>query len=234
MSPSDMAGTVPPVDPQVGHRRPTIGGVHPRWPSPRALLVAVLAAAAVLGVSWAWASKGIGTWELDVVEVASAAADPVWWLLWPVMQLGTVVGVVVVGGALWWTERRPAPVVMVVAAAVLARTTADVGKDVMGRARPPAERVTELREAADGFGYPSSHTATAAAIAVAAWPWLSDRARVVLVTLAALVGLARIVGGVHLPLDIVGGAAIGVLAGAAVLAATRAVLDRRAHDPHGA
>src|SRR4029453_13412569 len=61
------------------------------------------------------------------------------------------------------------------------------------------------------------HRAVAVALATVASPFLGRRARRVAWTLAGLVCVARIYVGSHLPLDVVGGAALGWAAGALVL-----------------
>lgn len=68
----------------------------------------------------------------------------------------------------------------------------------------------------DPFGnaYPSAHTAVTVALVTALWPWLSRLQRVVGVALALLVALNRLYIGAHWPVDVVGGAAVGLLAGA--------------------
>jgi glycosyltransferase 2 family protein len=63
----------------------------------------------------------------------------------------------------------------------------------------------------------SGHSAVAVALATVASPFLGRRARRVAWTLAALVCVARIYVGSHLPFDVVGGAALGWAAGALVL-----------------
>jgi undecaprenyl-diphosphatase len=68
-----------------------------------------------------------------------------------------------------------------------------------------------------GLGYVSGHSAVAVALATVASPFLGRRARRVAWTLAALVCVARIYVGSHLPFDVVGGAALGWAAGALVL-----------------
>jgi undecaprenyl-diphosphatase len=64
-------------------------------------------------------------------------------------------------------------------------------------------------------GFPSDHALVGFAVAGAlfAWRW---KAGVAAVFAALLIGLARIFVGVHWPLDIVGGAAIGIVAGGLV------------------
>jgi glycosyltransferase 2 family protein len=68
-----------------------------------------------------------------------------------------------------------------------------------------------------GLGYVSGHAAVAVSLATVASPFLGRRARRVAWTLAGLVCVARIYVGSHLPLDVVGGAALGWAAGALVL-----------------
>jgi undecaprenyl-diphosphatase len=66
---------------------------------------------------------------------------------------------------------------------------------------------------ASGNGYPSGHAAVAAAIVAALVPWVGHRTRTALWLIAASVAFARIFFGVHLPLDVVGGAGIGLIFG---------------------
>ena len=65
-----------------------------------------------------------------------------------------------------------------------------------------------------GRAYPSAHTAVAVAVVAALWPWMSRAQRVAGLAIAVLVPLNRIYIGAHWPVDVVGGAAIGLLAAA--------------------
>jgi undecaprenyl-diphosphatase len=64
-----------------------------------------------------------------------------------------------------------------------------------------------------GNAYPSAHTAMVVAAVSALWPWMRWPQRIVSLAFAALVALHRIYIGAHWPIDVVGGAAIGLLAG---------------------
>jgi hypothetical protein len=77
------------------------------------------------------------------------------------------------------------------------------------RGRPPA------RPEQRGLGYPSGHAAVAATLYVVAAPHLRSRWRAGLAALTSGVGLARIYVGAHLPLDVLGGVALGAALGAA-------------------
>ena len=70
--------------------------------------------------------------------------------------------------------------------------------------------------AALGRGYVSGHAAVVTLLVTLTWPYLSRNGRIVAVALAVAVCLARVYVGAHLPLDIVGGAALGLAVGGAV------------------
>ena len=62
--------------------------------------------------------------------------------------------------------------------------------------------------------YPSAHTALLVAAVCALWPWMRWPHRVVGVAIAVLVACNRIYVGAHWPVDVLGGFAIGMFAGA--------------------
>lgn len=78
------------------------------------------------------------------------------------------------------------------------------------------DNVNILGDPAGGLGYVSGHSAVAVALATVSSPYLRRRARRVAWALAAAVCLARMYVGAHLPLDVLGGAALGWAAGALV------------------
>jgi undecaprenyl-diphosphatase len=96
---------------------------------------------------------------------------------------------------------------------------AKVVKRLVGRGRPDGlmPRVRVRGRAATGEGFLSGHAGIATALATAAMPMYPDL-RLPLAGLAATVGVARIYVGAHLPLDVVGGAALGLTVDAAVTA----------------
>ena len=81
------------------------------------------------------------------------------------------------------------------------------------------------RDAA-GLGYLSGHAGVVVALVSAALPHLRGRGRVLALAAVPTVGLARLYVGAHLPLDVLGGAALGVAADAGAALAVQA-LDRR-------
>jgi undecaprenyl-diphosphatase len=63
-----------------------------------------------------------------------------------------------------------------------------------------------------GNAFPSAHTAIAVAMVAALWPWMDRKRRAVGATLAVVVATNRIYIGAHWPLDVIGGAAAGMVA----------------------
>lgn len=79
-----------------------------------------------------------------------------------------------------------------------------------------------------GNAYPSAHSAAAVAIVAGIWPWTQWPQRLVGVSAATLVALNRLYIGAHWPIDLVGGAALGMLAASSAwLIAARWPIDRR-------
>jgi membrane-associated phospholipid phosphatase len=91
-------------------------------------------------------------------------------------------------------------------------------KDIVQRGRPEA-LIADVQEremfASGSLGYPSGHVAVAAALTVVVTPYLHGRWRLVPAALAVIVCLGRLYVGAHVPLDLVGGAALGMSAGCA-------------------
>jgi undecaprenyl-diphosphatase len=146
-------------------------------------------------------------------------------LVWPVMQLGNVLVVPASALAAAAVRRWRLSVELLVAGAGT-YLTAKVVKGVWPRPRPQRllDEVVIRGEEALGRGFVSGHAATLTALAVVAWPWLGRRARVAVLVLVAVVCLTRVYVGAHLPLDVVGGAGLGL----ALAGLVRLVLGRPA------
>jgi membrane-associated phospholipid phosphatase len=141
-----------------------------------------------------------------------AVLDPVVWL---VMQLGNLAAVPIVALAAMLARRWRLAWDFLTAGGTI-YVIALVVKAEVERGRPQAylDNVHTLGEAATGLGYVSGHSAVAVALATVAGPYLGRRGRRVAWVLAALVCVFRIYAGAHLPWDVVGGAALGWMAGA--------------------
>jgi membrane-associated phospholipid phosphatase len=132
-------------------------------------------------------------------------------LVWPVMQLGNVLVVPasVLAAAAFRRWRLAAELLV---AGTVTYLGAKVVKGIWPRGRPDgllADVVIRGAEA-HGRGFVSGHAATLTALAAVAWPWLGRRGRIAVTVLVIVVCLARVYVGAHLPLDVVGGAALGL------------------------
>jgi glycosyltransferase 2 family protein len=128
------------------------------------------------------------------------------------MTLGTITGVVLVAVVVGAVTRRIGPPLAVLGAGLLARLITPLVKDLVERGRPAVLLDdVRVREHPGGFGFPSSHTSIAVAVAVVVACCI-PKARWPVLVIAALVAVGRMYVGVHLPLDLLGGAALGVLA----------------------
>jgi glycosyltransferase 2 family protein len=184
-------------------------------PSPA--LARTAAGAAVLAGSLAPLRRDrIGRREQRAFRLVNNLPDGLYVGVWPVMQLGALAAAPATAAVALAAGNRPLAV-RLVSGGTAAWALAKVVKRVVRRGRPMALLVgvhTRGREAT-GLGYLSGHTAVAVALAAAAWPHLGAGGRRAALGLASTVGLARVYVGAHLPLDVAGGAALGLLVDAA-------------------
>jgi undecaprenyl-diphosphatase len=148
--------------------------------------------------------------------------------VWVVMQLGSLGGALGTGAATGAVGGR-ALGGRVAATGSLTWLAVKAVKPFVRRDRPAlafdATRV--LGRAQGGLGYPSGHAAVATAMAAVAAPHLPRRWRPLAWAAALVVGPARMYVGAHLPLDVLGGAALGLAVGTAGrLAEGSAATDR--------
>jgi glycosyltransferase 2 family protein len=140
--------------------------------------------------------------------------------IYVVMQSGSLAAVFVAAGIAHGMGHRRLDRAIAVAGAG-AWIGAKAIKRWVRRGRPTGHiEVVHVRGTEDaGLGFPSGHAAVAFCIAALATPELPPPMRPLAWALAGMVGVARIYVGVHLPLDVVGGAALGVVTAAAGRAA---------------
>lgn len=160
-------------------------------------------------------ASSVPGWEVDAFEAVNGLPDALRWPVWPVMQLGNVWMVVLGGLGVYALTRRVRPALAASVAVVLAWAAARLVKDLVQRGRPNdlLDKVVVREAGLHGQGYVSGHTAIAFALATVLTPLVPRPWRLVPFGLASLVGLARIYFGAHLPLDVLGGAGLGVLCG---------------------
>ena len=137
--------------------------------------------------------------------------------VWAVMQAGSLAAVFVSAGAARLAGRKSLAVVLAVTGTAVWGGSKVVKRSV-GRGRPMAHLVDVVVRGNEerGLGFPSGHAGVSFALAMVAARSLPRWARPVVFGVAATTSVARVYVGAHLPLDVVGGAAIGVATGAAV------------------
>ena len=123
-----------------------------------------------------------------------------------------------VGLALSLLWRRATPFVLVLLADAAADGLATLLKFVVGTRRPSGGGPLIAIPHSDSF--PSGHTATSFACATVLTA-LVPRAAPAFYVLALAIGYSRVYVGVHWPLDVVGGAVLGVATALLLLAVTR-------------
>jgi glycosyltransferase 2 family protein len=201
----------------VSWARPMMGKVLtlPRHPGDVLRLVAGLAI--LLGCIATVRPDDVGVLEEDLFRLVNDLPTALFPAFWVVMQAGNVLAVGVAAAVVAATRRFWL-------AANLAITGIGVWlaarwiKDQVGRGRPvDLLDDVHLRGHHDsGLGFVSGHAAVAVAIATLIAPYLGRRARWVAGLVAALVCVSRLYVGAHLPLDVVGGAALGWAAGSLI------------------
>jgi undecaprenyl-diphosphatase len=99
---------------------------------------------------------------------------------------------------------------------ILAELMAQIAKHIASQPRPlaviPGIDTHGYPMQPHGNAYPSAHAAAVVGLVDGIWPWVRWPQRVVGVSAAILVSLNRLYIGAHWPIDIIGGAAIGMLA----------------------
>lgn len=191
----------------------------------------IVAGVVALVVAASWATDPPQAWEVDVFRLVNDLTTWWGWSVWLLMQAGAVFVAVpaTVVALLFLVRDVRSPLVYAAGIATSALVVGVVATTVIERGRPD-----ELLPAVNigygipttGLGFPSTHTALAVAAAVVLAPYLLRWVRWALYAMAGGVGVATVYMGANLPLDVVAGAALGLVVGSAIDLASGIRRDR--------
>jgi len=157
------------------------------------------------------------------------------WLFVDLSRIGTE-GIVflVVGAVLALIWRRPWFLVLLLASDFAANGLSLALRQAIGRDRPPLvyPEPKPLVAVPHSGAFPSGHSSTAFACATVL-AWASPRLRVPAFVLAAAIAWSRVYVGVHWPLDVLGGAVLGVLVSTVLLKLAASLPRLRLKPPAG-
>jgi membrane-associated phospholipid phosphatase len=186
-------------------------------------------AAALLVTALAVHRDRVGAGEAAVFRAVNGLPGSLYRPAWAVMQLGALGAAPASAGAAWLAGDRE------LAGRLLAGGTgawalSKVVKRMVQRPRPAGLLPGTHRRGpeAAGLGYLSGHAGVAVALGAAVLPRLGPGGRALTLAAVPVVGLTRIYVGAHLPLDVAGGAALGLAIDAAItLVSARMARHRR-------
>lgn len=170
---------------------------------------------ALFVLSGALAAGGLVGGEGAVFLAINGLPDALMPVVWPFMQYGVFLTIPVLCLVALVLRRVRLAVAMAIAG-VGVYFLARVVKELVSRGRPDEllDGVIERETfAAGSLGFPSGHAAVAGALTVVVTPYLRGWWKAVPAALLVIVLLGRMYVAAHVPLDLIGGAALGFAAG---------------------
>jgi membrane-associated phospholipid phosphatase len=180
--------------------------------------VLMAAGAAVLVTSTLLAKRRVYGWEVAVFQAINGLPGSIRPYLWVLNQYGTAV-TIPVATVVALLFRKWVLALSLAISGVAVYVLARVIKEYVARGRPSAfvEGVVERETfSPDSLGYPSGHAAVACAITIIVLAYVGRPWQIAAIVLAIVVPIVRMYVAGHLPLDLIGGAALGIIVASAV------------------
>lgn len=199
-------------------------------------IVLLVMGAAVLVSSAFVATRGVFGWEVAVFQAINGLPNGLRPFLWVLNQYGTAI-TIPIATVIALAFRRWVLAATLAISGVTVYVLAKVIKGYVDRGRPSAllEDVVERETfSPDSLGYPSGHAAVAWAITIIVLFHLGRPWRFLAIALAIVVPIVRMYVAAHLPLDLIGGAALGVVVALAASLVFRAVKSATPEPAHTA
>jgi membrane-associated phospholipid phosphatase len=181
-------------------------------------LVLMATGAAMLITSTLLAKRRVYGWEVAVFQAINGLPDGLRPYLWVLNQYGTAV-TIPLATAVALLFRKWLLALSLAISGVAVYLLARVIKEYVNRGRPSAfvEGVVEREMfSPDSLGFPSGHAAVAWAITIIVLAYVGRPWQIAAIVLAIVVPIVRMYVAAHLPLDLIGGAALGVTVASAV------------------
>jgi undecaprenyl-diphosphatase len=181
-------------------------------------VVLVVTGAAVLVTSTLLARRRVYGWEVAVFQAINGLPGSIRPYLWVLHQYGTAV-TIPVATVVALLFRKWLLALSLAISGVAVYMLAKVIKEYVSRGRPSAfvEGVVERETfSPDSLGFPSGHAAVAWAITIIVLAYVGRPWQIAAIALAIVVPIVRMYVAAHLPLDLIGGAALGVTVASAV------------------
>ncbi len=178
----------------------------------------MVAGMVVLLASTVLARRGVYRWEVVTFQAINNLPGGIRPFLWVLNQYGTAITIPVTS-AIALLFRRWLLALSLAISGVAVYVLARVIKEFVDRGRPAAfvEEVVERETfSPSSLGYPSGHAAVAWTITLILLVYVGRPWQIAAIVLAIVVPLVRMYVAAHLPLDLIGGASLGVTVASAV------------------
>ena len=193
----------------------------------------MVAGATVLIASALLAERSVYGWEVAIFQAINGLPGNLRPLLWVLNQYGTAI-TIPVATVIALAFRRWVLAAALAISEVAVYLLARVIKTYVDRGRPSAliDSVVEREPfSPESLGYPSGHAAVAWAITIIVLVFMGRPWGRIAIVLAVIVPVVRMYVAAHLPLDLIGGAALGVFVASMVSLALRVPRRASAEDP---